>query len=1071
MAEGRFAGSGRMLSLGKLGAGQQSYYLEAVANGVEDYYSGRGEVAGRWVGAGAETLALSGVVDGDALRAVLEGRDPDTGVPLGRIRSDHVPGFDLTFRAPKSVSVLFGLSGFEISAQVRSAHDSAVDAALGYLERSACWSRRGADGVHQVSGGGFVGAAFRHRSSRAGDPHLHTHVLVANMTHGPDRRWATLDGRHLYLHAKTAGYLYEAHLRLELTHRLGVRWGPVVNGIADLEGIPDAMLRAFSTRRVEIEAALAQRGASSARAAEIAALDTRKAKDYGISTGAMTERWRTRAAELGVEADAMDAVVGRTYPGLVVRGEIDRTIEALVGRDGLTAHSSSFDRRDVLRAWCEHFTGGAPVTRIEQFADETIAAPQIVPLRAVETASLHKRWSGRRIQAPAVTSYSTADLLALERRVIDRAVADRGDDIAIAIADEDAVRNALRARPELSEEQTALVTRLTTNGHAVDVVVAAAGTGKTFALDGARDAWQHSGWRVIGTALAARAAAELEASAGIPSQTIASFLADLDNPNHGGLPPDAVVIVDEAGMVGTRTLARLIDHAAAVRAKVVLVGDPRQLPEIEAGGLLRGLARRLEPIGLSQNRRQRDEWEREALRALRAGNVEVALGAYDAHERVVTAPTADGTRELMVADWWAGSLRDVNVLMVAARHYDVDDLNARARAHRQTAGELTGPTLELDGRPYQSGDRVMTLRNQRRLGVRNGSFATIAAVDTEQREMTIRTDQATTHQLPTAYLDAGHVRHAYATTIHKAQGITVDQALVLGNDTLYQEAGYVALSRGRKDNRIYLVEQPEREQRTPEPIPAPLDTLSAALRVSHAQELAVDRGINVKALERRMLDADLHQLCDERKDLERIARMKPHNPAADIDSLEHGRRQLANALWSQQFRLNELTGGQLIRRRRERTAERLSVEQAVENLHRQLDSTDQALGVARGQQGAYYKYANKYGKQLVRLDRIGYEIEAKLERLVTGYRDDPPAYLATLGPYPYDGNKRWRWDDAAHSVEQYRHQHHVTDQHQSLGPTRQHDHEQRHARERLQQASRELTQNVGRESPGLEIEL
>ncbi len=284
-----------MLSLGKLGAGQQSYYLDAVASGVEDYYGGRGEVAGRWVGAGAETLGLSGVVAGDALRAVLEGRDPDSGDRLGRVRSDHVPGFDLTFRAPKSVSVLFGLGGFEVSAQVRDAHDSAVDAALGYLERSACWSRRGTDGVDQVSGDGFVGAAFRHRSSRAGDPHLHTHVLVANVTRGPDERWGTLDARHLFLHAKTAGYLYEAHLRVELTHRLGVEWGPVVNGIADLDGIPDGVLRAFSTRRVEIEAALAKRGASSARAAEIAALDTRKAKDYGVSVGAMTERWRTQA--------------------------------------------------------------------------------------------------------------------------------------------------------------------------------------------------------------------------------------------------------------------------------------------------------------------------------------------------------------------------------------------------------------------------------------------------------------------------------------------------------------------------------------------------------------------------------------------------------------------------------------------------------------------------------------------------------------------------------------------------------------------------------------------------------
>jgi hypothetical protein len=138
-----------VLSLGKLGAGQQRYYLEAVASGVEDYYSGRGEVMGRWVGAGVETLALSSVVDGDGLRAVLEGRDPETGVPLVRIRSDHVPGFDLTFRAPKSVSVLFGLSGFEVSAQVRGAHGqfsgsiSAVSGCCGFFCESlkhSAWS-------------------------------------------------------------------------------------------------------------------------------------------------------------------------------------------------------------------------------------------------------------------------------------------------------------------------------------------------------------------------------------------------------------------------------------------------------------------------------------------------------------------------------------------------------------------------------------------------------------------------------------------------------------------------------------------------------------------------------------------------------------------------------------------------------------------------------------------------------------------------------------------------------------------------------------------------------------------
>ena len=1059
-----------MLSLGRLGAGQQRYYLDSVARGAEDYASGRGEMPGRWVGAGAAQLGLSGVVDGVALRAVLEGRHPVSRDQLGRARSDHVPGFDLTFSAPKSVSVLFGVGRFEVSAAVRAAQDASVDAALGYVERTACWSRRGAACV-QVAGSGFVAAAFRHRSSRAGDPQLHTHVLVANVTCGPDGRWATLDGRHLYLQAKTAGYLYLAHLRAELTRRVGVEWRPVVNGNADIKGVPNAVLRAFSARRAEISEALAERGLSSARAAQVAALQTRRAKDYGVTASAMTERWRTKAADLSFESDAIDALVGTTPPTSLDHRQVERIVEFLVGPAGLTARASSFDRRDVLRAWCDRLPVGAQVSTIERLTDRTIAAHEIVPLQTPATTTLRTRSGRRRIPGPAYgPRYSTADLLAVEQRVIDRAVVGLDGDVAIAA--DDTVRDALRARPELSDEQRALVVGLTTNGDAVAVVVAAAGTGKTFALDGARDAWQRSGHRVIGTALAARAAAELESLAGIPSQTIASLLIDLDDPEHGGLAPEAVVIVDEAGMVGTRTLARLIDHAAAVHAKVVLVGDPYQLPEIDAGGVLAGLAQRVEPLGLSQNRRQHDAWEREALRALRAGQVDVALDAYDAHDRVVTAPTADGTREVMVADWWAASRRAEQVLMVAARHADVDDLNARARAHVDAAGQLTGPTLDLDGRPYQTGDRVMTLRNQRRLGVRNGTFATVTDVDVESRALTIRTDHATTHLLPAEYLDAGHVRHAYATTIHKAQGITVDQTFVLGNHTLYQQAGYVALSRGRANNRIYLVEQPEREHEhhTPEPTPDPRQTLAGALRVSRAQQLALDRGIDHQALGRKRLDQDLRRLCDERARLESVRAARPHDPAADISSLEIGRDQLTYALGCQQRRLDALTDPNVIRHRQERTAERRTVGEAVENLQRQLARTRRALELAYRQQAAHDTFADLHCKDLTALSSIGYEIDMRVAQLVASYRHDPPAYLARLGPYPSDHHRRSTWDHAAQTVEHYRHTHHITDQHDPFGLSGHDDHEHRNARDQLQRAVRTLTRGVGPASPEPDVE-
>ena len=246
--------------------GQADYYLQAVGQGIEDYYTGQGEAPGRWLGTGSRELELSGQVEADALRAVLNGNRPDGSGPLTRSGQgqNRVPGFDLTFSAPKSVSLLFGLGDPEVSRAVRDAHEAAVEASLDYMERHAAMGRRGKGGAISVLGNGFIGAGFRHRTSRAGDPQLHTHVLVANMTRGPDGRWTALDARRLYIHARTGGFLYQAKLRLELTRRLGVEWTAVRNGVAEIDGISPALRRAFSRRRAEIESELTERGERSA---------------------------------------------------------------------------------------------------------------------------------------------------------------------------------------------------------------------------------------------------------------------------------------------------------------------------------------------------------------------------------------------------------------------------------------------------------------------------------------------------------------------------------------------------------------------------------------------------------------------------------------------------------------------------------------------------------------------------------------------------------------------------------------------------------------------------------------
>jgi conjugative relaxase-like TrwC/TraI family protein len=228
------------------------------------------------------------------LRPLLEGLHPRTGEPLRSSNSPvRVAAFDLTFSAPKSVSILFALGDVDA---VRDAHDRAVREAFAYLERSAASVRRGSGGTVVMEADGFAAAAFRHRTSRAGDPQLHTHVVVANVARGADLRWSALDGRRLYAHARAASLTYQAVLRAELTQALGVEWTEVRDGIAEVVSVPADVMRAFSRRRAAIEASLADRGTDGPRAAEPAALATCRTKDHDVDPQRLVAEWRDRAA-------------------------------------------------------------------------------------------------------------------------------------------------------------------------------------------------------------------------------------------------------------------------------------------------------------------------------------------------------------------------------------------------------------------------------------------------------------------------------------------------------------------------------------------------------------------------------------------------------------------------------------------------------------------------------------------------------------------------------------------------------------------------------------------------------
>lgn len=296
-------------------------------------------------------------------------------------------------------------------------------------------------------------------------------------------------------------------------------------------------------------------------------------------------------------------------------------------------------------------------------------------------------------------------------------------------------------------------------------------------------------------------------------------------------------------MVGTRKLARLLDHADAAGSKVVLVGDPCQLPEIDAGGAFRGLQARLGASHLTENRRQTEEWERDALAELRTGEPDRGVDAYLANERIHEAATGPDARALLVEDWMNSWVEDEDVLMVAARLAEVDDLNRRARTALRDEGYLAADRVVLAGRGFTEGDWVLALRNDYRVGVLNGTRGVVEQIDTTRHQMILGTDTGDQVTVPFAYAAEGHLTHGYATTIHKAQGATVDRCLVLLDDSTSREHAYTALSRGRRGNDLFVATEDRRidERHATEIKHDPLADLRAAIRRRAAKRMAVDQ--------------------------------------------------------------------------------------------------------------------------------------------------------------------------------------------------------------------------------------
>jgi conjugative relaxase-like TrwC/TraI family protein len=847
------------------GRGAAGYYLQRDAGCEHEhphdglgYYVSAHEPAGHWLGHGAAALGLTGALGpaGEAvLRDLLDGRlggdqlvgpvwrHDETGSRVDARRC----GFDVTLSAPKSVSVLMGLGSPQIAEQVRAAHHAALTEAVGLLETLAARAARGHQGDGQraprIATSGVIGAAFEHHTSRAGDPQLHTHVLLLNLTCGVDGRWSALDSRTLHRQATTASHLYQHLLRAELTRRLGVGWTPVERGIGEIDGIPAGLRRVFSTRRRQIEqhltehtpAALAKpdgparpRGRAAQLAARAACLLTRPAKQHQPEVS-LRACWARTAQQTGFGTADLNSLLARRrapeqldVPGLISR---------VLGPNGVTRERSSFDQGALVREICTQLPAGADVSaaQVLRLAARLVRHEQVLPVLNGD--------------GPAFT---TTELLRTEQHALDL-VTRRHRAPATVVPIPAAARAA--ARSGLRPDQQQLVLALLTSGRGIEVVTGPAGSGKTAALRIATVQWQQIGLPVAGTAVAALTAQGLQDATGASAVSLARLLHHPDQ--H--LPTGGVLLVDEAGMIGTRTLTQLLELTAQCDCKLVLVGDPAQLPELEAGGLFAALAQRPEALHLQGHHRQREAWEREALAALRAGQTVRALDSYDQHGRLHTRTTREDLLQTLAADYVAArstSNDPWEVLVVAARRGDVRELNNRIRTQLQHSGALGSHSLGVetdDGpRDYRVGDQVVVTRNDHRRDLLNGTPATITALTSEGLQL--RTREGRDVAVERHWLESGQLDHGYATTLHKAQGRTVRTALLLADSSLGAEAGYVGLSRGTHANHMYLdladgprTEQPCQPARAWQP-PGPADRRRDGwLERNHAQELATHR--------------------------------------------------------------------------------------------------------------------------------------------------------------------------------------------------------------------------------------
>ena len=782
-----------------------------------------GEQPGVWSGTQAAGLGLSGEVSTDALEQLLTGCDPLTGLTLGNPLVDRttangtviraVAGFDATVSAPKSLSVWWALTG---DPGLAECHDVAVNAVVDYVERFGSTTRIRSNGgrLHPDSQGLIV-AAFRQTTSRLDDPQLHTHLVISSKVQTDDGRWLALDARVLKQHQRAFGGLYQSVLRAELTHRYGVAFAEIVNGQAEIAGVPTALLEQFSKRATQVRGELQvkvaefrQREGRHPTRFEHAALEREAAADTRLHKSAngvpdLPTRWRTESAGIGITAEKLGQSIAQAARSVStpVKVSVADVIE------DLSADRSAWHRMDILRAVADRLppqpdmSGERWARLLDRAVDRVLGECVVLD---PDGDGPRRRSDGRSVWIEPVAAQVTShQVLAQEEAVLMWVLDSQLDDPQ---------PSTTVTRGELDVLQFDAAAAVAGDDRVV-LIVGPAGTGKTTTLHAAVNELHRRSRPVFGVAPTAKAAKVLGFETGMHADTVAKLLhewARLDGPGRQWwLPSGTTVIVDEAGMLSTPNLHELTRLATREQWRVVLVGDHRQLQAVGRGGLFGEICATSRVVELERIHRFTHDWEAAASLRLRHGDFR-ALGTYEVHGRIIPG-TFDEHLNAIASEWMQRHAAGETVAITAATNEHVDEINRTIRQLRARTGDTDTTTFAsiADGL-VAIGDIVATRRNQRHLHttsgdiVRNRELWTVTAVN-DAGDLTVSDLTGTsTVTLPAEYA-MEHVRLGYAATEYGTQSATETASITLAGPATTGRGLYVAMTRGRDDNRVYVI--------------------------------------------------------------------------------------------------------------------------------------------------------------------------------------------------------------------------------------------------------------------------